>query len=240
VTPTVVRFRSTQPGTARVVPLLSRAGDPLSAAGGLALATATRVVAAVRQAAKPLHPRGSVVRARLERHGLDTGFGVPLLDEPGTVEVLARTSRAIGLPRALPDVHGLALRVPDGRGSYGDLLFATTGLGRVTRFVLTASRAPGGRPMTTLLPYSTASGPVVLAARVLHDGHLELACAVGSGDWQRFGELHLLPYEEGDQSISFDPVRHQLPGLAVPAWVGRLREPAYEEARHSRGEPLND
>jgi hypothetical protein len=161
---------------------------------------------------------------------------VPFLDEPGQLEVLARTSRAIGLPGFLPDIHGLALRVPDGRGGCGDLLFATTGLGRLTRFVLTASRRPGGRPMTTLLPYSTSAGPVVLAADVRDEHHVDLACAVGSGAWRSFGELLLMPYEEGDQTISFDPVRHQLPGLEVPAWVGRLREPAYDEARQARDE----
>ena len=135
-----------------------------SSAAGLALAGATRAVAAVRTAGKPLHPRGRVVVGRLRRTGAEPPTGVAWLDETGDDEVLVRWSRAVGLPSPLPDIHGLALRVPRDDGGHGDLLFATTGLGRLTRFVLTASGTPYGRPLTTLLPYRTVHGPLLLAA----------------------------------------------------------------------------
>jgi hypothetical protein len=47
-----------------------------------------------------------------------------------------RQSRAVGLPSPAPDIFGLAVRVPTEGGRHGDLLFATTGLGRITRFTL--------------------------------------------------------------------------------------------------------
>ena len=44
------------------------------------------------------------------------------------------------------------------------LLLASTGLGRLTRFTLTAARSPYRRPLTTLLPYRTPAGAVLLSA----------------------------------------------------------------------------
>lgn len=205
-----------------------------AAVGGVVLAGATRLTAAVRPAEKPLHPRGVVVRARLERRGVPLPVGVPFLDEPGSDEVLVRLSRAVGLPEPLPDFHGLAVRVPRPDGGAGDLLFATTGAGKVTRFLLTVSRSPGGRPMTTLLPYRTPTGLVLLGARVVQSDRVLLSCASGAGPWQDFGELDLSGAGEGDPTISFDPVCNQIPGLQVPRWVQRLREPAYLQARRSR------
>jgi hypothetical protein len=203
-------------------------------AGGAVLAAGTRTLGAVRPAPKPLHPAGRVVTGLLHRGGLDTRSGVAFLDEVGDQPVIVRESRAIGLPEALPDIHGLAIRVGNPDGSPGDLLMATTGWGRLTRFVLTASRTTYGRPMTTLLPYRTAAGPLLLGARSPAPGIVELACAVGGGRWQRFAELAVSREDAPDQAISFDPVLHQVAGLEQYPAVLRLREPAYSSARRSR------
>jgi len=214
--------------------LLDTAGEVAATAGGRLLRTATGLVAA-RPAAKPLHPRGSVVRGILRRSGSERRTGAAWLDRPGDDEVLLRRSRAVGLPGPLPDIHGVAIRVPTEDG-YGDLLFATTGLGRLSRFVLTPSRTPHGRPMTTLLPYRTPSGPVLLSATFRDEDRLTLAWSLRTGDWQPFAELTLAgdPVEGPDARVSFDPVRNVLPGLDAYAWVSRLREPSYAGARQSR------
>jgi len=209
-------------------------GHVASAAGGLALGGAARALGAVRPAAKPLHPRGRVVKACLYRHGLEPPLGVEFLDTESIDEVLVRESRAIGLPGSIPDVQGLAIRVPKPDGGHGDLLFATTGWGKLTRFTLTPSRTTYGRPMTTLLPYSTDAGPVVLGAR-LDGGHsVELSCAVGDGEWRPFADLVITEQDGGDPTISFDPVLNQLPGLEQYDAVAKLRAPAYDQARASR------
>lgn len=214
--------------------LLTRARSSAASAGGSLLAGATRVVAAVRPAAKPLHPRGVVRTGRLRRRGSDAQAGVAWLDEPGTDEVLVRRSRAIGLPDGLPDIHGLAVRVPLAQHGHADLLLASTGLGRLTRFTLTAARRPESRPMTTLMPYRSPTGPLLLAATA-EDERVELAWARPNGSWHTFGELVLgAPAEAGDALISFDPVRNPVPGLDSYDWVRRLREPAYATARRSR------
>ncbi len=204
-----------------------------SSAGGQILRAATGIVAA-RPAAKPLHPRGSVVRGRLHRLGSE-GSGAAWLDGAGDDEVLVRKSRAVGLPAPAPDIFGLAIRVPTGGGGHGDLLFASTGLGRLTRFTLTAAWTPYGRPLTTLLPYRTLAGPVLLSAVFRDERTVSLAWAVRAGTWHPFAELSLDedPVDEAG-TVSFDPVRNVLPGLGVYPWVRRLREPSYSTARRSR------
>ena len=215
-------------------PALATAARAASSAGGAVLSGATRALAAVRPAAKPLHPRGQVRQACLYRHGVEPALGVEFLDAVSTDEVVVRESRAIGLPRRLPDIQGLAIKVTNADGSHGDLLFATTGLGRLTRFVLTFSRTTYGRPLTTLLPYDTAAGPLLLGARSSGGQTVELACSVGGAEWRHFADLRLTQTDAADQAVSFDPVRNQLPGLEQYGWVTRLRAPAYQEARQSR------
>src|SRR4051794_35292637 len=140
--------RSLRPRRAGSVLLMSAA-----AGGGALLASATGAVAALRRACKPLHPRGEILPGRIYRRGWDattSTTGVAWLDEPGEDDVDVRRSRAIGLPGWLPDVQGLAVRVRSQDGE-ADLLFATTGMGRVSRFVLSPTRRAQRRPMTTLL-----------------------------------------------------------------------------------------
>lgn len=222
-------------GYRRPMSLLDSAVRVASSTGGQVLRAATAAIAA-RPAAKPLHPEGSVVAGELRRFGAEALTGAAWLDRPGLDRVLVRQSRAVGLPAPVPDVFGLALRVPTDGGGHGDLLFASTGLGRLTRFTLTPATSPYVRPMTTLLPCRAPAGGVLLSA-VFHDEtSVELAWAVGSGGWHPFAQLVLEkePVDEADALISFDPVENVLPGLETYDWVRRLREPAYRTARESR------
>ena len=200
---------------------------------GAVLAAATRTIALLRPAEKPLHPDGVVLIGHLERTGSPTASGVAWLDEPGQDEVLVRLSRAVGLPVPLPDIHGLAFRVPGADGP-GDVLLASTGWGRLGRFVLTFGRRPASRPLTSLLPYRTGAGPVLLGARAGGPDRYELSWAPYDGEWQAFATLVLTERESSSPGVSFDPVRHQVPGLEQYPVVVRLREPAYQRARESR------
>ncbi|HEX6247043.1 MAG TPA: hypothetical protein VFZ64_04175 [Nocardioidaceae bacterium] len=213
--------------------LSTRPREAAASVGGAGLAAAVRLVGALRRAAKPLHPRGDVVSGRLRRPGgQDTGAA--WLDDVGDDQVLVRRSRAVGLPSPLPDIHGLAVRVPLQGGGDGDLLLATTGRGRLSRFLLTAGRTPYSRPLTTLLPYRTPSGPRLIGAVALGEGRYELAHASPGGPWHPFADLVLSSTRGPDALLSFDPVRNPLPGLDNYEWVRRLRAPAYATARHSR------
>jgi hypothetical protein len=202
--------------------------------GGSLLAAATVGLSSLRHARKPLHPSGEVLAGRVFRSGSTERTGVPWLDEPGEDDVRVRLSRALGLPGRLPDIHGLAVRVqaPDGDG---DLLFATTGRGVLSRFVLVPSRRPSTQPMTTLLPYRTESGPIVLGAEAMGEQLFELSWARPAGEWHVFAVLRLSG-QRLEEEISFDPVLRQVTGLEQYPSVRRLREPAYATARQSRGE----
>jgi hypothetical protein len=116
------------------------------------------------------------------------------------------------------------------------VLLASTGWGRLTRYVLTPTRATYGRPMTTLLPYRTPAGPLLLGARSDQPGVVRLAFSVGSGPWRTFADLTVSDQDAGDPTISFDPVLHPVHGLEQYSAVVRLREPAYHFARRSRGD----
>lgn len=199
---------------------------------GHVLAGITRTVAALRCSRKPLHPHGEVVLGELRRAGLDPPTGVSWLDSPGTDNVLVRLSRAVGLPPPVPDIFGLALRVPVGE-RHGDLLFASTGLSRVGRFVLRPRLSPSRGAMSTLLPYRTSQGPTLLAVVPSSGDRFHLVCAHASGPWRRVGTL-TLKGAGADALVSFDPIRNTVPGLTNYEFIRRLREPAYRSARRSR------
>ncbi|GAB2672310.1 hypothetical protein [Thalassiella azotivora] len=217
--------------------------DLLSRAAGSVLGGVFGAAARVRPATKPLHPRGHVAAGVLERRGLHPPVGVPWLDEPGTDAVLVRRSKSAGLPGHLPDVHGLTVRVRAGGTRHGDLLLATTGTRPVTRHLLVPTTSDR-RPMTTLMPYRTPSGPVVLAA-FPHgdDAGYDLAVATLTGPWRTFASLAVDDTPDADAGdgpdvdLRFDPVVHPLPGLGTYAWVSRLREPAYAAARRRSPAP---
>ncbi|WP_435747744.1 hypothetical protein [Nocardioides sp. SYSU DS0663] len=214
-------------------------------AGGAVLATAVRGIS-LRPAQKPMHPVGRVLRGRLERRGLEPGTGVPFLDRPGAEEVVVRESKGIGLPDGLPDVHGLAIRVPaegqlDGSpdGRHGDLLLATNGWGAVTRFLVLPSAGMTTRPLTTLMPYRTPTGPQLIGARYVERDHVLLAVASPRSAWRVFADLHLEPVDPAapdrdDPALEFDPLVNEVPGLTSYDWARRLRAPAYRTARRSR------
>jgi hypothetical protein len=113
---------------------------------------------------KALHPRGEVLEGLIGRRGAVGRTSVTWLDEAGTNHVAVRFSRSLGLPAPHPDILGLALRIPTQPGQFGDVLLATTGTGHIGRYVLWQARRHGLRAYTSLFPYKTPTGPLLLAA----------------------------------------------------------------------------
>ncbi|HJQ04368.1 MAG TPA: hypothetical protein VJ872_02915 [Nocardioides sp.] len=199
---------------------------------GRGLSTLTAATAALSGRDKPLHPRGVLTSGTLVRPGTTRPCGVSWLDERGTDPVLVRTSRAIGLPAPLPDVAGLAVRVPSGAG-FADLLLASTGWNLLGRHVLVPA-VRRRQPLTTLLPYRTAIGPVVIGARPTGSDTLRLSWARVGHRWNALGTLTLDAERADDTRISFDPVLNRPDGLEQYPWVALLRERSYALARASR------
>ena len=212
----------------------SRPGSRLAAAAGTlpgaALALALGALAAARRN-KPVHPAGKVATGELEVTSPRPELGVPLLASPGTHACIARFSRTVGLPPSWPDVEGLALRIED---AGADVLLASTGVGRFSRFVFQARSAHKHGSLTTYLPVSTSSGSLLLRATPLDQADppvaWELSAAHVASEWSRVGVLNLTWGE--DRPVRFDPVANVMPGTRQYPVVSVLREPAYLVARH--------
>jgi hypothetical protein len=210
-----------------------------SSAGGLALAATFGAVARLRRG-RPLHPQGASWAGTVAIPG-GADSGVPWLDVAGVHEVTLRVSRGVGLPVALPDVYGLAVRVHGMAPGPADLLFASTGDSPLGRFLFAPRGAVGNGPMTTLLPVRSERGPLVLRLTPVDrapvperalPSPLLLSYALSTGDWWPVGEVRvghrLGPEAELERH---DPVAHPLPSTVQYEVVRRLRGPAYRAAR---------
>jgi hypothetical protein len=200
---------------------------------------------------RPMHPAGTVCRAVLDRHGGDRPWGVPFLDATGREDVVVRLSRGAGLPGAVPDLLGLAVRLDGGAGDPVDLLLSTTGRGRVTR-VVPVLRRDTAAVHSSIMAYRSDAGWIRIGALPTASGvpsdparqraelrrrplPFVLAAARGSGPWEPFGRLTVgAPVPSPPPDLRFDAVRHPPPGLVADGPVARFRAPAYAAAQEAR------
>lgn len=189
---------------------------------------------------KPMHPRGEVHAAVLERIGSVPPWGVPWLDERATERVVVRLSRGIGLPPPWPDLLGLAVRIPaDGAAAEVDLLLSTSGRGPRTRR-LPVLRRDVATSYGSLMGYRTDAGTLLLSAVGEHTAGGDraepvfvLAAARDGGEWRPFGRLTLAA-RAGDPDVRFDGVRRPPPGMVPDGPLAALRAPAYAAAQGAR------
>lgn len=206
---------------------------------GAALAAVTGTVAHLRSG-RPMHARGVVLRATLVVAEDEAGAtSVPQGRTPATV----RVSLAAGLPRGWPDVVGIAVRWTDD-GAPQDVLLASAGYGRGTRYVLAPRRELLGGWFSTLMPLRSPHGPVLLAVRpdrvatrATGTPTLEALEASPFGPWRRFGAIELhgpvagATHDGDDPGLRFEPTRHAPHRLGTYAWEDALRAPGYAAAR---------
>ncbi|GAA4284502.1 hypothetical protein GCM10022261_20330 [Brevibacterium daeguense] len=232
----------------------------LAGTAGLALGAALGALGAIRRN-RPVHSVGSVVPGTLVVDAPGS-TGSPLFDTAGEAPVTARLSRSASWPIQLPDVMGVALRVQGGgrRGGPADLLFASTGTGVLTRYVLQLHSRVTEGPLTTMLPLAGPEGNIVF--RLDPDGandpdashehgakHFRLSYSRNSGPWEPLGEVVLSadggageasieptqrsddPAGPDDPHLRFRPVAQTPAGLVTPPWLRAARAPAYGIAR---------
>jgi hypothetical protein len=201
---------------------------------------------------KPMHPRGAVFAAVLDRQGsVHEAWGVPWLDAVASEAAVVRLSRGAGLPAPLPDLLGLAIRLPSVGSAPVDLLLTTTGRGPLGRLLpalrrdtaavhssIMGYRSDAGTLRIAALPEDDAvpSEAAPLAAAVAREGlSFTLAAARGRGPWVPFGRLVLgAPAEPLDPDVRFDAVLNPPPGLVPDGPMARFRAPAYARARRAR------
>ncbi|MCF6514006.1 phosphodiesterase [Blastococcus sp. MG754427] len=217
----------------------------LAAAAGRLVAGPLGAVAGWRRG-RPIHPRGAVLDAVLERHGAEPPLGVPWLDGSGTTGAVIRFSRGAGLPAPLPDVLGLAVRLPGDDDEPVDLLLSTSGRGPLARRV-PVLRSDAAATYGSIMAYRSAAGPVRLAAfpdvaplpsdpepvaAAAGTVQFTLAVAPGVQGWRPFATLRTTgAHGPLDTGLRFDAVRHPPPGLVADGPLARFREPAYLTAR---------
>lgn len=226
-------MRTLEPARRGRATTAARLLGPPAAVLGRALAVPVGVLARLR-GGKPMHPRGVVLEAVLERTGTMPPWGVPWLDERRTDRTLVRLSRGAGLPDRLPDLLGLAVHVP---ADDVDLLLSSTGGGRVTR-LLPVLRRDAASAYGSIMGYRTSAGTLRLSALGMREAGglvFVLTAARGTGPFRPFARLEIgAPVPAGDPDVRFDPVRRPPPGLVPDGPMARLRAPAYLRARVGR------
>jgi hypothetical protein len=133
--------------------------SPLAEAAGLSIGAVLAALAGIRRG-KSFHPDGVVYEARLEILGAPVApQGAELLSQPGDHRAVARFSRAVGVPRPIPDLLGLSIRLPDvyGAGRHQDFLLVTSADYPLLHHIFLPAIDTQQRPYTSSLPYRAGS-----------------------------------------------------------------------------------
>ncbi|HEY8582875.1 MAG TPA: hypothetical protein VIL49_08000 [Capillimicrobium sp.] len=185
----------------------------------------------VRRRHRALHPVGAAFEAEV-----DLGPTAPEPLGPGrTVPGIARVSRGAGLPQPLPDVQGIALKLPSlhGPGRDQDLLFATAWARHLLRPVLRDDSVE----LSTILPYALPGGEQLVFGLIpCGDGRYDLVSAPVGGRWREpWGEVRLgrrLPQTVAEE-LRFHPYT-SAPDLRPAGPLNALRVPAYRASQSVR------
>jgi hypothetical protein len=186
--------------------------SPLLSAGTYAFRLASRL-----RGERAVHARGRAFTGRVVLPG-GAGTGAPLLDRAGSYDAVVRISRSAGLPSALPDVFGLAVRLLDahGPGAHQDLLLDSTSPAPLLRRLPVPRWDASSATYGSLLPYDVAGRRMLLGARAVpgtpparSPGALPeqtewlLLLATPRGPWREVGRVRttgVLPAPQGRQT----------------------------------------
>jgi hypothetical protein len=229
--------------------MITRKGSPVKVSD--IVAVPMQLGSAMRHR-RVFHPVGVLATGRIERVA-PTGVGLPI----ETADVLGRVSKAIGFSGGLPDLIGLAWRMPPREHATRpwDVLMVSAGSGSLTRFALRPTSSWSGTTLSTLVPLRRADGWWWVKAEmttkirggfsleavreaISGDGVVfDVQQAHGTGAFEPLAELRftsVIPTDE-EHDVSFDPTRNTTAGVGLgPQWLTQLRERAYLRSRHGR------
>jgi hypothetical protein len=225
---------------------------------GHAVAAMLAALAAVR-GGKAVHPHGESYRVRLV---IDGAAHAPrasqLLATPAEHQAVMRFSRSLGMPRPIPDLLGVSLRVLDayGHGEHQDFLLVTSVDLPVLHHLFVPARDVQQRPYSSSLPYRAGDDSFLVG--VLPDPHsprpqgddeldrLKRAAATGrltfalttaamGGRFRRVGSLHVQePLAPQVDALRFNPF-HCGGGMSPAGVLNRLRDYAYPLSQRAWG-----
>ena len=163
--------------------------------------------------------------------------GVPLFDVPGEHRAIVRLSRSVGLPKPLPDILGVALRILDAHGPrrhQAFLLVTSVDLPILHHLILPGPLGPYGQSYSCVLPYRLGDR-LRLVGALPRRPDFDLAVAPLGGRWQPVGRIRLgerLSHEAQFQ-LRFNPW-HCGGGIRPAGPFQGIRDPAYRGSQEAR------
>jgi hypothetical protein len=209
-----------------------------------------RLGAAVRRN-RLFHPDGVLAEGILERVA-PPDEGLPMQ----SCDVVGRISKGIGMPGTLPDVAGLAWRIPPPQDLRScvpwDVLLASTVAN--SRIVLAPTRSWSKTTFSSIMPLRFRADAWWVRARLvtkidepglsldtirnqIDSGAIDfdIEQAEGTGGFSPLARLSLRHLDPSTDDIAFDPVLHSDEDVRlVPGWLADFRRAAYRRSREGR------
>jgi hypothetical protein len=242
---------------------MTRTVRTVAAVAGVAVGAVLALVAAARRG-KAVHPHGEVYAARLVVGGVPAApAAAQLLATAGEHPALMRFSRSLGLPRPLPDLLGMSIRVLDayGRGRHQDFLLVSSADRPVLHHLFLPAADLQQRPYSSSLPYRAGTQRFIVGAlphahspRPAGETELErvrIAAATGrlrfqlavAAPMERFtpvAELHVgRPLPTAADALRFLPLNAG-GGLEPVGLLNRMRRYAYPMSQWAWGRTRRD
>lgn len=229
---------------------LTRPGRIAVDAAGHGLGAILAALAAAR-GGKAVHPHGAAYRARLVVDGAPAApRAARLLATPAEHETVMRFSRSLGVPRPIPDLLGVSLRVLDAYGPHRhqDFMLVSSVDRAVLHHIFVPATDVQQRPYSSSLPYRAGEETFLVGVvpdrgsprpggddeldrlrRAAATGRLTfgLAIAAVGGRFERVGTLHVgerLPAQV--DALRFNPFNCG-GGMWPVSALNRLRDYAY-------------
>ena len=198
------------------------------------------------------HPDGVLAGGSIERLA-PPDEGLPIVSS----DVITRISKAIGFPGGLPDIIGLAIRMPPARPATTpwDVLLASVIAGTYSRFALRPVMS-WSATLSTLMPLSFHDQTWWMQAQMathidkpglslddvtdrLQAGEIEFVIkqARGFGKFTPLARLSIttLMAPGPSNDIAFDPTINTEPNVKLaPGWLTDVRRQAYARSRQGR------
>lgn len=201
-------------------------------------------VASAIRGERVIHAKGHAFAATLELLDGAEELAVPLVRGPKERDAVVRFSRGAGLPDVLPDVLGLAVKVPDAdsEGGVQDLLLSTSGRPLLVRHLPWPSRDLLRSTYSSLTSFDIGPHRRLVGACGAHGTHaahgpaevpggqMLLATASGRGPWEPFARLTLLEPLPGERDLEFSPA-NDAGGFVAVGPFAEARAASYPAAR---------
>jgi hypothetical protein len=176
--------------------------------------------------ARGVHPHGIGFDGVLT---LEAGPGLDLmpgLGPPRSVPAVLRLSRSFGFPRPLPDLLGVAVKLPDlhGPGRDQDFLLVSALDGPVSKYIPKPAPRYSWRAYSSLLPYRS-NGRIVLP------GALGASPAAATGQDEMTGAIHAAQHGELLFALAVAPALGRFAPLGELRAHRQLAQPTVQALR---------